>query len=71
MATAKPDPSRRARSTLSEKVRVPIDGLPQGMFIKGLDSGGSVLLFLHGGPGMPEYWLTRRYPTGLEHWGAP
>ena len=24
-----------------------------------------MLLFLHGGPGMPEYWLTHRYPTRM------
>jgi len=32
------------------------------MFIKGESPGKPVLLFVHGGPGMPEYWLTRRYP---------
>ena len=52
--------------SISEKVRVRINGIDQGMFIKGWDVGNPVLLFLHGGPGMPEYWLTQRYPTGLE-----
>jgi pimeloyl-ACP methyl ester carboxylesterase len=66
VSTAISRPRRHARPRLSEKVRIPINGLPQGLFIKGCDSGGPVLLFLHGGPGMPEYWLTRRYPTGLE-----
>jgi pimeloyl-ACP methyl ester carboxylesterase len=36
------------------------------MFLKGHDVSNPVLLFLHGGPGMPEYWLTQRFPTGLE-----
>jgi len=36
------------------------------MFIKSKDVNNPVLLFLHGGPGMPEYWLTQWYPTGLE-----
>ena len=36
------------------------------MFVKGKDVNNPVLLFVHGGPGMPEYWLTQRYPTGLE-----
>lgn len=44
-----------------------IGGVQQGMFISGAGRGRPVLLFLHGGPGMPEFWLTRRYPTGLEH----
>jgi pimeloyl-ACP methyl ester carboxylesterase len=52
--------------SLSEKIWVDINGLEQGMFIKSKDSRNPVLLFVHGGPGMPEYWLTQRYPTGLE-----
>ena len=34
------------------------------MFIESKDAAHPVLLFLHGG--MPEYFLTERYPTGLE-----
>lgn len=52
-----------ARS-ISEKVYVNINGVEQGMFIKGKDDSNPVLLYLHGG--MPEYFLTRKYPTGLE-----
>jgi pimeloyl-ACP methyl ester carboxylesterase len=52
--------------SLSEKIRVEINGVQQGMFIKSKDIRNPVLLFVHGGPGMPEYWLTQRYPTGLE-----
>jgi pimeloyl-ACP methyl ester carboxylesterase len=50
--------------SISEKMLVDINGLQQGMFIKSKDATNPVLLFLHGG--MPEYWLTQRYPTGLE-----
>ena len=52
--------------SLSEKIRVEINGMEQGMFIKSKNIRNPVLLFVHGGPGMPEYWLTQRYPTGLE-----
>jgi pimeloyl-ACP methyl ester carboxylesterase len=52
--------------SLSEKAFVTINGVQQGMFIKSRDARNPVLLFLHGGPGMPEYFLTQRYPTGLE-----
>ncbi|MGD8403637.1 MAG: alpha/beta hydrolase [Anaerolineales bacterium] len=52
--------------SISEKTLVDINGLKQGMFIKGKDINNPVLLFVHGGPGMPEYWLTQRYPTGIE-----
>ena len=34
------------------------------MFIKSKDSGNPVLLYLHGG--MPDYFLTQDYPTGLD-----
>lgn len=57
---------RPLASSLSEKIRVEINGVEQGMFIKSKDISNPVLLFVHGGPGMPEYWLTQRYPTGLE-----
>lgn len=56
----------RLPGSLSEKTFVTINGVEQGMFIKSKDVRNPVLLFLHGGPGMPEYFLTQRYPTGLE-----
>jgi pimeloyl-ACP methyl ester carboxylesterase len=53
-----------ARS-ISEKLFLRINGVEQGMFIKGTDTLNPVLLYLHGG--MPDYFLTARYPTGLEN----
>jgi pimeloyl-ACP methyl ester carboxylesterase len=50
--------------SISEKVFVDINGVRQGMFIKGKNSDNPVLLILHGG--MPESFLTDQYPTGLE-----
>ncbi len=52
--------------SISEKIHVNINGVEQGMFIKGKNITNPVLLFLHGGTGLPEYFLTNRYPTGLE-----
>ncbi|HUX52748.1 MAG TPA: alpha/beta hydrolase [Spirochaetia bacterium] len=52
--------------SISEKVYVPINGIEQGMFIKGKDATNPVLLYVHGG--MPDYFLTERYPTGLEEY---
>jgi pimeloyl-ACP methyl ester carboxylesterase len=52
--------------SLAEKARVRINGVDQGVFLRSRDVANPVLLFVHGGPGMPEYWLTQRYPTGLE-----
>jgi pimeloyl-ACP methyl ester carboxylesterase len=52
--------------SISEKAFIDINGVKQGMFIKGKDTTKPVLLYLHGG--MPEYFLTRKYPTGLENY---
>lgn len=50
---------------ISEKIHVRINGLEQGMFVKGTRPHNPVLLFLHGGPGMPMYWMTRRHPIDI------
>lgn len=50
--------------SISEKVFVNNNGVEQGMFIKSKDATHPVLLYLHGG--MPDYFLTQKYPTGLE-----
>jgi pimeloyl-ACP methyl ester carboxylesterase len=57
----------RGEYEVDEKIVVQINGFEQGMFIKGKNSNAPVLLFLHGGPGMPEYGLTKKYPTDLEN----
>lgn len=50
--------------SISEKLRVHINGVEQGMFVRGTDATKPVLLYLHGG--MPEYFLSQRHPTRLE-----
>jgi pimeloyl-ACP methyl ester carboxylesterase len=52
--------------SISEKIHVDINGVEQGMFIKGKDSSNPVLLYVHGG--MPDYFLTQDYPTGLDEY---
>ncbi len=52
--------------SLSERVTVDIGGIPQGMVIQSVDPANPVLLFLHGGPGMTEFFMETTYPTGLE-----
>lgn len=47
--------------SLSEKIYVTINGVEQGMFIRGRDATKPVLLFVHGGTGMPEYFLFQKY----------
>ena len=53
------------------KVRVNINGVQQGMFVKSKDATNPVLLFLHGGPGMPEYFLTRPLPDRAGRRSSP
>lgn len=54
--------------SISEKIHVDINGTPQGMFIIGKNVDNPVLLFVHGGTAMPEYFLTQNYPTGMEQY---
>ncbi|HMN59930.1 MAG TPA: alpha/beta hydrolase, partial [Anaerolinea sp.] len=61
-----PGKPRPLAGGLSEKIWVEINGVRQGMFIQSRDTSHPVLLFVHGGPGVPEFFLTGRYPTGLE-----
>ena len=42
---------------ISEKIFTEINGAEQGMIIRGKDYRNPVILFLHGGPGMPEFFL--------------
>lgn len=69
----KPEPfldkdGRPLEHSISEKIHVNINGVEQGMFIKGKDKTKPVILFLHGGPGMPEYAISRSYPLVLENY---
>jgi len=70
-SSGKPKPffdksGKQLAASISEKIFININGVKQGMFIKGKDKTKPVLLFLHGGPGMPEYAVSRKYPLVLE-----
>lgn len=58
--------ARPAGRVPAEKVRVRVQGVDQGMFVQRDDPAKPVLLVVHGGPGMPDYFLTARYPIGLD-----
>jgi len=57
---------RKIENSMAEKCFVEINDVKMGMVIKSKNISNPVLLFVHGGPGMPEYFLTDDYPTGLE-----
>jgi len=50
--------------SVSEKTFVTIGGIRQGMIIQSKNIHNPVLLYLHGG--IPDYFLSSKYPTGLE-----
>jgi pimeloyl-ACP methyl ester carboxylesterase len=50
--------------SISEKLFLTVNGAKQGLFLKGKNRKAPILLYLHGG--MPDYFLSERYPTGLE-----
>lgn len=52
--------------SISEKTFVNIGGVKQGMFVRSKNPENPVLLFLHGGPGFPNYFLFEKYKPGLE-----
>ncbi len=56
----------RLEGSLSEKIFVSIGGVKQGMFIRSKNLDNPVLLFVHGGPGFPNYFLIEKYDPGLE-----
>jgi pimeloyl-ACP methyl ester carboxylesterase len=58
----RPAPDRP--ETTVEKVFIDLNGAKQGMFIARSPGSGPVLLYLHGG--MPEFFLDRAHPSGLE-----
>jgi pimeloyl-ACP methyl ester carboxylesterase len=52
--------------TLSEKTFLKIGGVQQGMFIRSNNLNNPVLLYIHGGPAFPNYFLIEKYKPGLE-----
>ena len=50
--------------SIAEKIMIPVTDGELGCVIKSADPAAPVLLYLHGG--IPDYFLTQKYPTGLE-----
>jgi pimeloyl-ACP methyl ester carboxylesterase len=71
LSPGKPEPfldvnRQPLRGSISEKIFVTIGGIRQGMFIRGKSRQNPVLLYVHGGPAFPNYFLFDRYKPGLE-----
>lgn len=52
--------------SISEIETVNINGLDQKMIIRGSDTSKPVLLYLHGGPGDPEFPFVKQFNPGIE-----
>jgi pimeloyl-ACP methyl ester carboxylesterase len=56
----------RLPGTIASIETVRINGLDQKMIIRGRDTTKPVLLYLHGGPGSPEFPFVRQFNSGIE-----
>lgn len=52
--------------SISEKTFIKIGGVKQGMFIKSININNPVLLYVHGGPAFPNYFLIDKFKPKLE-----
>ncbi len=60
------DKGQPIEGSISEKIFINIGGTNQGMFIRGKNINNPVLLYIHGGPAFPNYFLIEKYKPGLE-----
>lgn len=52
--------------SISEKTFITVGGIQQGMFIKSKNVNNPILLYIHGGPAFPNYFLIDKFNPGLE-----
>src|SRR5688500_10208638 len=52
--------------SIAEKVFITVGGVKQGMFIKSKNIDNPVLLYVHGGPAFPNYFLIDKFKPELE-----
>ncbi|MDO5559895.1 MAG: alpha/beta hydrolase [Oscillospiraceae bacterium] len=57
---------RELDGSVSERVNIKIGGRKNGMIIRGKSTDNPVLLFISGGPGVPQYWLNQYYDNRIE-----
>jgi len=55
------------KESISVIQTVNINGIDQRMIIRGSDTTKPVLLYLHGGPGSPEFPFIRQFNSGIEN----
>lgn len=54
------------QGSIAEKTFLKIGGVQQGMFIKSKNTKNPILLYVHGGPAFPNYFLIDKFKPNLE-----
>ena len=62
------DSGKPLPGSISEKTFIEIGGVRQGIFIRSKNTNNPVLLYVHGGPAFPNYFLFNQYKPGLEEY---
>ena len=58
----KDDKGNQLEGSISEKIKIDINGAQNGLFINGKNLDNPVLLFVSSGPGTDDYFLNEKYP---------
>ena len=62
MREYKGDKGNQLEGSISEKIKIDINGAQNGLFINGKNLDNPVLLFVSSGPGTDDYFLNEKYP---------
>jgi pimeloyl-ACP methyl ester carboxylesterase len=54
------------QGSIAEKTFIDVNGQKNGLIIRGKSGEQPVLLFLSGGPGVPQYWMNEYMPNAIE-----
>ena len=60
--------SKAIPGSIAEKIFITVGNIRQGMFITGRNIDNPVLLYVHGGPAFPNYFLIDKFNPGLENY---
>ena len=59
-------PNIKGNEAVATLEKINLGGVKQSVLIRGKDNSNPILLFLHGGPGMPMMYLSHSFQSDLE-----